>query len=234
MSRRGLTARTVSIMSCETFAPDLPNLPSISFSFRALNKEQLIEKVQQGLQLFSIANALINELNDIIMKYMEKILETHTLRRDNALAPAPAPAPSPVYAPARASATVSTDTNKTFAFIVKTTQSILVKLSDGDVAVARKGEMMSKANEALKKVNVKSARMTNKGTLIVEVSSENDRESAVTRLKEGFSGSYVAECAKMLIQKPTVVGNLSDMPEDEIIDAICEKSELLNQVVESS
>ena len=76
--------------------------------------------------------------------------------------------------------------------------------------------------------------MTNKGTLVVEVSSENDRKSAVTRLKEGFSGSYVAECAKMLIQKPTVVGNLSDMPEDEIIDAICEKSELLNQVVESS
>ena len=39
--------------------------------------------------------------------------------------------------------------------------------------------MMSKANAALNKVNVRNARVTNKGTLVVKVSSENDGESAV-------------------------------------------------------
>ena len=33
----------------------------------------------------------------------------------------------------------------------------------------------------------------------MEVSSEKDRESAVTKLKEGFSESYVVEGAKMLL-----------------------------------
>ena len=46
--------------------------------------------------------------------------------------------------------------------------------------------MMSKANEALKQVNVRNCRVTNKGALVVEVTFENDRENAVSRLKEGF------------------------------------------------
>ena len=37
----------------------------------------------------------------------------------------------------------------------------------------------------------------------------------------------------MLLPKLTVVGILSDMPEDEITSAICEKDEQLNQFVES-
>ena len=40
---------TVSIMSCETFAMELADLPSISFDFNALNKEKLTEKVQNAL-----------------------------------------------------------------------------------------------------------------------------------------------------------------------------------------
>ena len=39
----------------------------------------------------------------------------------------------------------------------------------------------------------------------MEVSSENDRESAVTRLKERFSGFHVVEGAKLLLPKPIVV-----------------------------
>ena len=81
--------------------------------------------------------------------------------------------------------------------------------------------MMSKDNEGLKKVNVRNTRVTNKGTLVVEVSSDKDRESAVTRLKEGFSESYVVEGTKMLLTKLTVVVIPSDISEDEIISAIC-------------
>ena len=50
-----------------------------------------------------------------------------------------------------------------------------------------------------KKGDVRNARATNKGTLVVEVSSENDKESAVSVLKEGFSKSYVVEGAEMLL-----------------------------------
>ena len=93
--------------------------------------------------------------------------------------------------------------------------------------------MMSKANEALKKLNDRKSRVTNKGTLVVEVSSEKDRERADTRVKEGFSDSYVVDSAKMLLPILIVVGIASDMPEDESISAICEKDEQLNQLVES-
>ena len=67
----------------------------------------------------------------------------------------------------------------------------------------------------------------------MEVSSEKDRDSAVTRRKEGFSESYVIGGAKMLLPKLAVVGIPSDIPEDEIISAIFEKDEQHNQIVES-
>ena len=44
-----------------------------------------------------------------------------------------------------------------------------MKPSDNDVVVARKDDMMSKANEALKKLKVRNCRVTNKGMLLVEV-----------------------------------------------------------------
>ena len=65
------------------------------------------------------------------------------------------------------------------------------------------------------------------------MSSENDREGAVSRLKEGFSEAYVVEGAKMLLPKLTVVGIPSDIHSDEIISAMCEKDEKLNQLVDS-
>ena len=93
---------------------------------------------------------------------------------------------------------------------------------------------MSKAKEALKKVNVKSARVTNKGMLVVEVFSERDRESAFTRPKKGLSDSYKIEGAKMLLPKLIVLGIPSDMPNDDVISAIYRKNEQISQLVESS
>ena len=43
----------------------------------------------------------------------------------------------------------------------------------------------------------------------------------------------MVEGAKMLLPKLTVVGIPSDIPGDEIISAICEKDEQLNQLVDS-
>ena len=151
---------------------------------------------------------------------------------DDALAPVPGSAPASASAPACASVPAFTYASKTFASIVKTTQPIIVKPSDSFAIVTSK-EMLSKAIEALKKVNVKSARVTIKGALVVEVSSDKERESSVTILKEGFSESYVVEGAKMLLPKLTVVRIPSDMSQDEIIRAVCDKDEQLNQFVES-
>ena len=82
------------------------------------------------------------------MKLMEKMLETGTSPIDDAHAPAPGSAPAPVSAPTHASAPVSTDANKIFASIAKTTQQIIVKLSDNDVVIASKDIVMNKANKA--------------------------------------------------------------------------------------
>ena len=57
----------------------------------------------------------------------------------------------------------------------------------------------------------------------MEVSSENDRERAVTRLIGKFSNSYVVKDAKMLLPQLPVVGFPSDMPGNEIVKVICEK-----------
>ena len=186
---------TVSIMTCQTFAQELADLPSFNSIFKALTKEELIVKVRKALQVCSIANIVINKQNDVIIKYMEEKLETGTSLTDGAIAPAPVAAPTSAPAP------VSTTAKKSFASIVKTTQPIIVKPSDSDAAVASKEEMLSKANEALKKVNVRNARVTNKGTLVVEVSSENDREGAVSRLKEGLSEAFVVEGANNVTSK---------------------------------
>ena len=68
----------------------------------------------------------------------------------------------------------------------------------------------------------------------MEVSSENDREGALPRLKESFSIYYVVEGTKMLLPKLTVVGIPSDKQGDKVISAICEKmnssNNWLNQV----
>ena len=140
----GQTIGTVSIISCQTFAQELADSPSINSSFNALTKKELIEKVRKALQVCSIANLVINKQNDVTIKYMEEKLETDTSLTDGAIAPAPVAAPTSAPAPASITA------EKYFASIVKTTQPIIVKPSDSDAAVASKEEMLSKANEALK------------------------------------------------------------------------------------
>ena len=82
---------------------------------------------------------------------------------------------------------------------------------------------MSRVNEALKKFNVRNARVTNTGTLVVQVSSENGRDDAFSRLEEGLSNSYVVEGGEMLLSTLTVVGIPSDLPGNEFISDICEK-----------
>lgn len=130
---------------------------STTFNFKTLTKDKLIEKVRKTLQKCSIANILINKQIDVIMKYMEKMLETSTSLMDDATSPAHASAPAPVYAPTPPSTPASTTARKSFPSIVETTQPIIVKPSDSDDAVSSKDEMMSEANEALKKVNVRNA-----------------------------------------------------------------------------
>ena len=66
------------------------------------------------------------------------------------------------------------------------------------------------AKEALKNT-VRKARFTNKGTLVVEVSSENGRESSITRPREGLKDSCVVEGAEKLLPKLTVYEIPSDM-----------------------
>ena len=176
-------------MSYETFARELADLHPISFNFEALTKEIVIEKVQNALQVCSLANVVIIKLNDMFIKYVEKKLETVASKMEDADAPAPVSFPRPASDP------VFTVAKKFLASIVKTTQPINVKQSDNDVVVASKTEMTSKANEALKKVNVWNYRVTNKDALVVEVSSENDKGNAFSRLKDGFSNSYVVEGA---------------------------------------
>ena len=112
------------------------------------------------------------------MKHRKNMLETSTLPMDDAIAPAPGSAPAPVSAASPVTASASTAAKKTFASIVKTKQPTIVKPSDNDVVVASKSELMTKANEALKKVNNRNCRVANKGALFVEVSSENYRENA--------------------------------------------------------
>ena len=63
-------------MSCEAFAPDFADFPSLNYNFKILNKNQLIEKLQKQLQVFPIANTVIKMQSDSIMKHMAKILET--------------------------------------------------------------------------------------------------------------------------------------------------------------
>ena len=61
----GRSDSTVNIMSCETFAKESADLPSVSFNFNALNKGKLIEKVQKALQVCLIADTVINMQNYI-------------------------------------------------------------------------------------------------------------------------------------------------------------------------
>ena len=90
-------------------------------------------------------------------------------------------------APAATSTATTTAAQKTLASIVKTMQPIIVRKSDDDVAATGGRSLMSKTNEASSKVNVTNTRVAIKGKLFVKVSAEKNRESAVTRFKEGFS-----------------------------------------------
>ena len=74
---------------------------------------------------------------------------------------------------------------------------------------------------------------TDKGTIVVEVSPENDRKNAVSRLKEGLRNSYKNLAAKMIFPKLTVVGIQSDMQIDYVLSAICEKYELISKLITS-
>ena len=200
-------------MSCATFSQELADLLSITSNFKALTKDELREKVRKALQMCLIEIIVISKQNDVIIKYMVKRLEIVISLIDAAIAPAL------VSPPTSATAPTSTDAKKSSALIVKKMQPFIVKPLDSDAAVASKEEIMSNANETFKKTNVRNARVTNKGTLFVEVFYEMDREGTVSRLKEGFSNSYVVEAAKMLPPKLTIVGIPLNIPGVQIISA---------------
>ena len=55
-------------MNCQTSAQELADPPSITFNFKALSKDEFIEKVTKALQVCSIAKIVTNKQNDVIIK----------------------------------------------------------------------------------------------------------------------------------------------------------------------
>ena len=91
--------------------------------------------------------------------------------------------------------------------------------------------LLNRANTALNKINVKTAKVNEQGTLIVQLPNETDHNIAIDNLKKVLPNSFNVERGKKLLPKLTVVGVPAEINENNIIKIICEKDDTINRLI---
>ena len=91
----------------------------------------------------------------------------------------------------------------------------------------------TKFSDALKKVNVKNARVSGNGYLIVNVPDKVSHEKATNSLRDVFAENFSFEAPKRLLPKLTLAGVPRSIDDSRVIQCICDKDENIFEMVNS-
>ena len=174
------------------------NLPqdAASYAKPSYTKNCLTENLISALKCLEVANQLIVKQNDSIMAISNELTEQCRITREATLQ----------VKQIESSATSNTTENKirSFSDILKGPCPIIVKPTEGASQVNRE-ELKQKAETALKGVKVSNARISNGGSLVVEVPSPSDHSTATDNLKAAFpANNFTVEAPKKIQPKLTI------------------------------
>ena len=87
-------------------------------------------------------------------------------------------------------------------------------------------------SDALKKVNVTNARVTERGSIVVNVPNNESYQKATTNLSSALASDYVFENPKKLFPKLKIVNLPKDLNDSSIVDSLCDKDDNLSNMIQ--
>ena len=188
-------------------------------------KKKLIEHVISALKCLDIANQLIIKQNDQLMVAANERTERNKLTLTEI-------SRSNQAKPSIGSHKTKNESLPSFADIVKRPDVIVVKPTGSATNVSRE-DFKQKAEVALKNVKVSNTRISERGSLVVEVPSQSEHSIATENLKEAFPNNFTVEAPKKIQPKLTITSLPDHFTVDNLIPRICEKDSRLEDMVKS-
>ena len=214
-------------MSHENFSKlyDIVRLvPMESDKLKKINKDELIEKLICAVETSRAAYEVINKQSDTILKMSSELVQQCAMNRSNVSSVVDMGGPS-------TSAMGGTSLPlPSYSSAVKLPPPIIIKSLNENTNIDI-NYLLNKANTALNKINVKTAKVNEQGTLIVQLPNETDHNIAIDNLKKVLPNSFNVERGKKLLPKLTVVGVPAEINENNIIKIICEKDDTINRLI---
>lgn len=210
-------------MSIAEFSKLYEELRSLSLEFDSYKntlKKDVTEKLIYALKTLKSANDVILKQADSLALASDELVKQCELSRGI----------SKSSSTSTASVTSEGGRPKKFSDVIKSPPVIVVKPKDD--AVNMNGvEMKKKAEVALNAVNVRTARVTGQGSLIVQVASTSDHKTATDKLVSEFSTDFTVEAPKKIMPKLTIKNVPITYNEERFLQALCQKDEKLMHLV---
>jgi len=203
-------------MSAEEFNKCYEQLRSVSpdsESLKKVNKPELIEKLSSALVALKCAEAAIFKQSDALVSLTQEFLKKNNKSEVNN------------------SSNFGVKEQTTFAEVIKQPPAIILKPKTGNGSFD-KGSIENKFKNALKTVNVKNARITGNGNIIVNVPNEENYQKATNGLQNVFSEDFSFENPKKILPKLALLNVPKYMDDSSIISSMCEKDAEIKKMVE--
>ena len=202
-------------MSAEEFSnlyDNIRNVPSEIASINQMNKPEIAKKLSAALIALKCAEKTIFKLSDAIVATNMELVKQCVSNRPTSVRPE------------------NTHTNQK-ELPVKQPPTIILK-PKADPSNLDTDSIKTRYSDALKKVNVSNARMTDNGSILINVPNEDSYQKATTNLSSALASDFVFENPKKLLPKLKIVNVPKDLDDSVIVGSLCDKDDNLNNMVQ--
>ena len=184
----------------------LKGLPLEASKIDRMTKPEISKHLVLALKALQTADELIAKQGDLVMATNQELLKQCEISRGNCIK----------------------SSENTHAAVPKTSPIILKPVSNG--AKINVENLSEKLRTSLKNIQVNRAHVSDKGTVILNVPSQQSHDDAVKILGDAFS-DFSVEDPKIIVPK-IFFNNVPDHITDEnFVSSLCEKNEILSQYV---
>ena len=195
---------------------DLRHLPTDVEALGKNNKTSLSEKLSAALLALKCAEKTIFKQCDTISSIsVELVKMSESLRMKYSDVSAPS-------IPVKNAQNIPVNVNQPPTIVLKPRSTVNTN---------EKPTIQAKFSEALKKVNVNNARVSENGYLIVNVQNEANHKKATDSLRQVFSEDFSFEEPKKLLPKVTITRVPKSLEDSTVITSLCEKDENLRKMI---
>ena len=204
------------------FDEDIRPLSVDPKDYTSVIKKEVVDKLVKAILALQCAKNVISKQSDLMMRSSEELLKQCEVNRKGS------------STNDNLSSGIFSNNNsvkKSYSDTVKEPPVIVVKPSNQSVNIDR-SEIEQLAESALINVKVKSARVNERGSLIVQVTDEKEHKNATERLTSSFSPNFTIEAPKLFLPKLTILNVPSHFSDANLLDGLCAKDDNFKQMLE--